>query len=63
MKSIYKRIIVIMLIIIFALNMNIALAVTQQDINNQKNEQNKINNQIDEAEKNIKNLKRKNLKL
>lgn len=56
MKSIYKRIIVIMLIIIFALNMNIALAVTQQDINNQKNEQNKINNQIDEAEKKHKEL-------
>lgn len=56
MKSICKKIIVIMLIIIFGLNMNIALAVTQQDINNQKNEQNKINNQIDEAEKKHKEL-------
>lgn len=56
MKSIYKKIIVIMLIIIFTLNMNIALAVTQQEIDNQKNEQNKINNQIDEAEKKHKEL-------
>lgn len=56
MKSIYKKIIVIMLIIIFTLNMNIALAVTQQEIDDQKNEQNKINNQIDEAEKKHKEL-------
>ncbi len=56
MKNTFKRIIVIMLIIIFLLNINMALAVTQQEINSQKNEQNKINNQISEAEQRQKEL-------
>lgn len=49
MKNTIKRIIVIMLII-FLVNANVALAVTQSEINAQKDKQSQINNQIDEIE-------------
>lgn len=51
MKSICQRIVAIILVTIFLVNVNIALAVTQQEINAQKDKQNEINNQIDEAKK------------
>lgn len=58
MKNTFKRIIVIMLII-FLVNANVALAVTQSEINAQKNKQSQINNQIDEVEEKQKEIESK----
>lgn len=58
MKNTFKRIIVIMLII-FLVNANVALAVTQSEINAQKNKQSQINNQIDDAEEKQKEIENK----
>lgn len=51
MNKIYlKSIIAIVLIIMLLSHLNIVLAVTQSEINNQKNEQNKVNDKIDEVQ-------------
>lgn len=50
MKHICKKTIVLILLIIFSLSANISLAVTQSEINSQKNKQSDINNQISENE-------------
>lgn len=56
MKNIHSKIVVIILVLILLISTNISFAVTEQEINNQKNQQNKIENQIDEAEKKHKEL-------
>ena len=50
MKNICRNIIGIILVIMIISSTNIALAVSQSEINAQKNQQSQINNQIDEAE-------------
>lgn len=50
MKHICKKTIVLILLIIFSLSANISLAVTQSEINSQKNKKLDINNQISENE-------------
>lgn len=59
MKNICKKIIGIMLISILLTTTNIALAVTQEEIDKQKNQQSQISNQIDEAEEKQKELEEK----
>ena len=59
MKQICQKIIAIILGTIFLLSTNISLAITQQEINAQKDKQNQINNQINEAEKKHKELEAK----
>lgn len=51
MKNICQKIVVVTLVTIFLLSTNIALAVTQQEINAQKDKQSQINSQINDAEK------------
>lgn len=50
MKNMCKKIIGIILVIMITSSTNIALAVSQSEINSQKNQQSQISNQIDEAE-------------
>ena len=59
MKSICKKIIGIILITILITSTNVALAVTQSEINSQKNQQSQINSQIDEAEEKQKEIEAK----
>lgn len=59
MKNIFTKIIGIMLVLILLVSTNIALAVTQSDIDKQKNQQSQISNQIDEAEEKQKELEAK----
>mgnify|MGYP005808017627 CR=1 FL=1 len=59
MKNICKKITGIILIVILITSTNIALAVTQSDIDNQKNQQSQINEQIDEAEEKQKEIEAK----
>lgn len=59
MKTKCTKIIGVILIIILLFSTNLSLAVTQSEINAQKNEQNKINSQIDEAEEKHKELESK----
>lgn len=59
MKNICKKITGIMLIVILITSTNVALAVTQSEINNQKNQQSQISNQIDEAEEKQKEIEAK----
>ena len=59
MKSICQKIVVIILIGIFLLSTNISLAITQKEIDEQKDKQTEINNQIDEAEQKQKELEAK----
>lgn len=59
MKSICKKIIGIILIAILITSTNVALAVTQSEIDSQKNQQSQINSQIDEAEEKQKEIEAK----
>lgn len=59
MKKKCTQIVGVILIIILLFSTNLSLAVTQSEINAQKNEQNKINNQIDKAEEKHKELESK----
>ncbi len=59
MKNICKKITGIMLIAIFITSTNVALAVTQAEIDKQKNQQSQISNQIDEAEEKQKEIEAK----
>lgn len=59
MKNICKKAIGVMLIIILITSTNVALAVTQSEIDSQKNQQSQINNQIDEAEQKQKEIEAK----
>ena len=59
MKNMCKKIIGIILIAILITSTNVALAVTQSDINKQKDEKDKISNQIDEAEEKKKEVEAK----
>ena len=59
MKSICKKIIGIILISILITSTNVALAVTQSEINSQKNQQSHINSQIDQAEEKQKEIEAK----
>lgn len=59
MKNICKKIIGIILIAILITSTNVALAVTQSDINKQKSEKDKISNQIDKAEEKKKEVESK----
>lgn len=59
MKNICKKITGIMLIAIFITSTNVALAVTQSEIDKQKNQQSQISNQIDEAEEKQKEIEAK----
>lgn len=59
MKNICKKITGIMLIAIFITSTNVALAVTQAEIDKQKNQQSQISNQIDEAKEKQKEIEAK----
>lgn len=59
MKNICKKIIGIILISILITSTNVALAVTQSEINSQKNQQSQINSQIDQAEEKQKEIEAK----
>lgn len=59
MKNICKKITGIMLIAIFITSTNVALAVTQAEIDKQKNQQSQISNQIDETEEKQKEIETK----
>lgn len=59
MKNICKKIIGIILILMLITSTNVALAVTKEDINKQKNEKEQINNKIDEAEEKQKEIEAK----
>ena len=59
MKNICKKIIGVILISILITSTNVALAVTQSEINSQKNQQSQINSQIDEAKEKQKEIEAK----
>lgn len=59
MKNICQKIIGIILIIILLSSSNISVAVTQEEINKQKNEQTQVNNQIDKIEEKQKEIEAK----
>ena len=59
MKNICKKMIGIILIAILITSANVALAVTQSEIDSQKNQQSQINSQIDEAKEKQKEIEAK----
>lgn len=59
MKKIFEKIIGITLISILLLSTNISIAVTQSEINSQKNKQTEINNEISEAKEKQKEIEAK----
>ncbi len=59
MKKMYKKIVVITLVAIFSLSMNVSLAITQKEIDEQKDKQSEINGQIDKAKELQKELEAK----
>lgn len=59
MKSICQKIIVIVLVVIFLLSTNISFAITQKEIDAQKDKQSQIQKQTEEAEKKQKELEAK----
>ena len=56
MKTIFKKFIVILIVTIFLTGTNLSIAVTQSEINSQKNKQSQINEDLDEAEEKHKEL-------
>lgn len=57
MKAICKKIVVIMIVTIFLVSVNISLAISQTDINNQQNQQKENENKIKEKENKIDEVK------